>query len=147
MPISKRYNDVRIDSACIGYCSNRVLSDVRFLNVKFGCSKCNGNVMDNRIKFLLRFIGIKYNVGLKTIPIWLPILTLCRYGPIVKIASKIYYIILVKKMGWTKYDLTLTVELTICGCGPRLMILSNCYFVLLGRKLVGPNTFTIRRTI
>ena len=49
-------------------------------------------------------------------------LTICSYGPLLKIVSKTYYIILIKKSGWTKYDLTTTGELTICGCGPRLII-------------------------
>ena len=69
----------------VGYCSNHVLPDIRFLKHKIWLDqiqwKCNcpsplqavcAN-LDNRIKFLLRFFGIKYNVGPKTILIWLPI--------------------------------------------------------------------------
>ena len=47
-------------------------------------------------------------------------LTICRHGPLLKIVSKIYLIVLVKKRGWTKFGLAMTGELTICGCGPRL---------------------------
>ena len=57
----------------VGYCSNRVLADIRFLNKKFGWTKYNENVMAN-LPFklcvpirILGFIGIKYNVGPKTI--------------------------------------------------------------------------------
>ena len=71
-------------------------------------------------------------------------LTICRYGPLLEIIFKIYYIILVKKSGWTKHDLTKTGELTIRGCGPRLIIVANSYYVLSASKLIGPNTITIR---
>ena len=74
-------------------------------------------------------------------------LTICRDGTLLNIVSKINYIILVKKIGWTKYDLTMTGELNICGCGPRPIIVLNSYYVLLASKLVGQNTITIRRTI
>ena len=73
-------------------------------------------------------------------------LTNCRYVLLLKIISKINYIILVKKI-WTNYDLTMTGKLTICGCGPRLIIVSNSCYVLLARKLVGPNTITIWQTV
>ena len=68
-------------------------------------------------------------------------LTICRHGPLLKIASKIYNIILVKKSGWTKYDLTVTGELTICWCGPRQIIVSNSFFVSSENYFFGPNTF------
>ena len=62
IPISKRCNDVLIDSALVYY-SNHVLPAIRFLNMKFGWIKYKGNVMahlpfklcansDNRIEFL-----------------------------------------------------------------------------------------------
>ena len=56
-------------------------------------------------------------------------LKICSYGPLLKIVSKIYYIIPVKKSGWTKYDLTTTGEFTIFGCVLRLMIVSNIRFL------------------
>ena len=58
----------------VGYCSNHVLPDIRFLNMKFGWTKYHGNVIahhpfkavcvnsNNHIKFPLLFIAIKYNV-------------------------------------------------------------------------------------
>ena len=78
IPISKRCNDVLIDSAC------RVLLQSRFTRHTFSQHeiwldrierKCDGPSplqavcanSDNRIKLLERLIGIKYNVGLKTI--------------------------------------------------------------------------------
>ena len=63
-------------------------------------------------------------------------LAICRHGPLLKIVSKIYYHILVKNSGWTKYDLTTAGELTICLYGPRLIIVSNSYYVLSASKLV-----------
>ena len=42
-------------------------------------------------------------------------LTICMYGALLKFVSKLYCTILVKKSGWTKYDLTTTGELSICG--------------------------------
>ena len=81
IPIYKRCNDVRMIQP-LGYYSNHVLPDISFLdmrNMHGGWTKYNGNVMahlppfqavcansDNRIKFILRFIWIKYNVVPKT---------------------------------------------------------------------------------
>ena len=67
-------------------------------------------------------------------------LAICRHGPLLKIVSKTYYIILVKTSAFTKYDLALIISV----CGPRLIIVSNSYYVLSASKLVGPNTITIR---
>ena len=44
IPISKSCNDVRIFHR-VGYCSNHVLPDIRFINMKFVWIKYNGNVM------------------------------------------------------------------------------------------------------
>ena len=44
-------------------------------------------------------------------------LTICRYLSLLKIVSKIDYIILINKIGWTKYDLTTMGEFTIWGVG------------------------------
>ena len=74
IPISIRCNDVRIDSAYRVLLQSRFTRHtVRFLNMKFGQTKYNGNAIAllpfkvhvcansyNRIKFLLRFIEIKY---------------------------------------------------------------------------------------
>ena len=77
IPIFKRCNDVRIDSAC------RVLLQSRFTRHTFSqheiwldqiVRKCDGQSplqavfvnTDNRMKFLLGFIWIKYNVGPKS---------------------------------------------------------------------------------
>ena len=70
-------------------------------------------------------------------------LTICRHGPLLKIVSKIYYLILVKKSCWKNYHLTMTGEVTICGCGPHLIAELNSYYVLSVSELVGPTTITI----
>ena len=44
-------------------------------------------------------------------------LTFCMYGPLLKIGWKIYSIILVKKSGGTKYDLTMTGGLPFVDVG------------------------------
>ena len=126
-----------------------------FSTWNFGFTKYNGNVIahlhfklcansDNRINKIVRD---KIWWWTKTILIWLPHLMIYRHGPLLKILSKIYLIILVKRSGWAKYDLTIRLERTICGCGPRLIIVSNSYCVLSASILVWPNTITIRRTI
>ena len=43
-------------------------------------------------------------------------LTISRYGPLLNIGSKIYFIIIGKKRGWTKYDFTVMGELTPLVC-------------------------------
>ena len=121
--------------------SNHVFPDIRFLNMKFWLYqiqwKCDRSSplqavcanSDNRINKIVRD---KIWWWRKTILIWLPLLMIYRHGPLLKIVSKIYLIILVKRSGWTKYDLTIRLERTICGCGPRLIIVSNnqqvCWF-------------------
>ena len=66
-------------------------------------------------------------------------LTNSRYGPLLKIVSKIYYLILVKKRGWPKYNLIMMGELTICRYGPLLKIVQKIYYGILVQKN-GPNT-------
>ena len=43
-------------------------------------------------------------------------LTIFRYWSLLKIVSKIYYFIHVKKRGWTKYDLTMKGEFNLGAC-------------------------------
>ena len=96
----------------VGYCSNHVLPDIRFLNMDQIKWKCNGSSpvqtvcanSDDRVKFLLRFIRIKYNVGPKTILIWLPILPIVEMGHFCKSYQKYTTLLSSKNMVQIRFN-------------------------------------------
>ena len=101
IPIFKRCNDVRIVSSCrvMLVCSNHVLPDIHFLNMKFGWTKYNGNVMAH-LPFKL------------CVPIWI-------------IVQNFYYDLQDKILYWTKNDSNMIAHSTNCRYGPHMKIVSK----------------------